>query len=588
MTVAAGPGRPDCAGRPGRQSGQAIVLVALAMVAMLAMTAVVLSAGQLYWARRSAQQLADSGALAAAAMIPCSGQNAYAALDGVISTQLGVSPSLSQTPAACGTSPSTWSRTYPNGTGVAATYPYVDTTRVQVVVTLPAWLVLGGLLGVGQASVSARAVAQNSGASPPRNYALYAQDGIKCGGTAVFDLKGSIYSGGPIDGNCTIYSHAIPNDDPGNILVYPANQQWNQGGGACVSGTATGNVVCADGYEISQSQCPPAGSTDFFGSLRVDYPCPTWTVQAPSYAPYSSPDPNADARAQATIGGAACDPGGGAATYLPLLIGTTAVGRMKPGLAVVGGLTVPNTPYKDGGGYYHFRPGCRRLRPRVLPLQRIPPELGQEGQPGRAERRRPVPERRHARRRQGRPVRVHVGAQPLQLLHLVLRRPADLEHRLRVRRRPGQPGHHQRHLVRRAVIAMRPERQPVLPAPEREQLVPQDRPGLQRDAGLGAARAAGDDAGRHRRHVLRAGTRRAVVAVRHDLLAGLGRPRPGGLPVDLERRVLHRRLADLPECAAPGRQQLDRLRHHVRAHGHQQRPQPGGADRVTAAVEERQ
>ncbi len=358
MTVAAGPGRPDCAGRPGRQSGQAIVLVALAMVAMLAMTAVVLSAGQLYWARRSAQQLADSGALAAAAMIPCSGQNAYAALDGVISTQLGVSPSLSQTPAACGTSPSTWSRTYPNGTGVAATYPYVDTTRVQVVVTLPAWLVLGGLLGVGQASVSARAVAQNSGASPPRNYALYAQDGIKCGGTAVFDLKGSIYSGGPIDGNCTIYSHAIPNDDPGNILVYPANQQWNQGGGACVSGTATGNVVCADGYEISQSQCPPAGSTDFFGSLRVDYPCPTWTVQAPSYAPYSSPDPNADARAQATIGGAACDPGGGAATYLPLLIGTTAVGRMKPGLAVVGGLTVPNTPYKDGGGYYHFRPGC--------------------------------------------------------------------------------------------------------------------------------------------------------------------------------------------------------------------------------------
>src|SRR6266699_3191384 len=128
-------------GRRG-QRGQAMVLVGLSMVAMMGMTALVLVAGQLYWERRMVQEVADAGALAGAPLIPCSSANAYAVIDGLLSNQLGTSPSLSQTRGPCGTGPTSWTRTYPDGTAVTASYPYSKPSQVQVAVSRPVPLLL--------------------------------------------------------------------------------------------------------------------------------------------------------------------------------------------------------------------------------------------------------------------------------------------------------------------------------------------------------------------------------------------------------------------------------------------------------------
>jgi len=345
--------------RRSRQSGQAVVLVALAMVAMIGMTSLVISGGALYVARRQAQQLADGAALAGAARIPCSGQNAYAAIDGLLSTQLNTTPTLSQTPAACGSASATWSRTYPDGTQVTATYPYAaDTTRIAVsIVSAQVPLPLGGIFGTGPSTVAARAVAKGVTPTSWINYAVYVQSGINCGGNSPINVSGSIYSGGPIDSHCSLYAHTIAGYDQGNVSVYPSGQLWTQGGGSCLPGVVTGNAVCADGWEISSSQCPTPLTTDFLGAGRLGYPCPG---SAASPGLIATPEPNADSAALATIGGTACNPNGTAAAY-PLLYakGTSKpIGRMRPGQAVVNGATVSNAPYKDAFGYYHLRPGC--------------------------------------------------------------------------------------------------------------------------------------------------------------------------------------------------------------------------------------
>jgi hypothetical protein len=332
------------------------------MIAMVGMTSLVISGGQLYLERREVQELADGAALAGGAMIPCSGQNAYAAVDGLLSLQLRVSPVLSQTPGPCGSSSTSWSRTYPDGTQVTAAYPYVDASRIEVsIVSAQVPLPLGGVFGVGQSTVTARAVAQSTPGTAVLNYALYVQNGVTCAGNSPINVDGSIYSGGPIDTNCSLYAHAITGVDQGNISVFPSGQQWRQGGGGfCIAGTVSGNVICADGFEISASQCPTPGTTDFLGTSTQNYPCPNLTVPAPSIGTYLPPEPNADSAALATIGGTPCDPNGQASTY-PLLYvngSTTPIGRLRPGQAVVSGVTVSNAPYKDAAGYYHVRPGC--------------------------------------------------------------------------------------------------------------------------------------------------------------------------------------------------------------------------------------
>jgi hypothetical protein len=339
------------------QSGQAIVLIAVAMVAVLTISALVISAGELYWQRRQEQELADAAALAGAAMVPCSGQNAYAAIDGVVSAQLGVSPVLTQTPGPCGSSAPSWSRTYPDGTSLTATFPYTDPSHVQVSVVSPqVQLPMGGLLGVTQSTVAARAVARSGAGSPPALYALYVRGNLGCGGTTSTNIFGSVYVGGTIDTNCSMYVHVLRNGsgaliDQGDVLVFTSGQQWSRGGGSCALGEASGNATCGDGFEISGSACPaPTGITDYLGTSRLEYPCPSFSVPAPTFTPYTPPEPNADVNALATIGGTPCDPNGMASAYPPLKIGTTAVARMRP--------TGSYQPVKDLAGYYHFKPGC--------------------------------------------------------------------------------------------------------------------------------------------------------------------------------------------------------------------------------------
>ena len=351
------PRPPRCGTYLRQERGQAMIMVALAMVAMLSMIAVVLMGGQLYLERRLLQEIADSGALAGAPLIPCSSSNAYAAVDGLLSRQMGVSPSLPQTPGDCGAGPASWSRTYPDGTAVVASYPYSKPNQIQVLVSRPVPLILGALLSAPAPSVKARAVAQNAGASPPLNYALYAQNGLSCSGSSVISVRGSVYVGGSIATECSLYAHEIPDSDPGNILVKVPGQQWS-GGGSCSGGLPSGKAICADGYEVSQDVCPTPRSTDFLGTSTVDYPCPSWSVPASDFSRYVSPDPNADLNVLATIGGVPCSSSAGAVTYLPLLVKGTLVGRLRPGVYTINGTSSPNTPYRDADGYYHMRPGC--------------------------------------------------------------------------------------------------------------------------------------------------------------------------------------------------------------------------------------
>jgi len=159
--------------RRRRQSGQVIVLAAFAMTTLLGVTAVVVSAGQLYLERRQTQELADAAALAAGVMIPCSGQNAYAAVDALVSRQLDASTLLSQARSPCGSSSSSWTRTYPDGTRVTATYPYRDDSHFEVEVVSPEVpLLLGAVLKAVPTRLTARAVSQNGGVTTALNYAL--------------------------------------------------------------------------------------------------------------------------------------------------------------------------------------------------------------------------------------------------------------------------------------------------------------------------------------------------------------------------------------------------------------------------------
>ncbi len=294
------------------------------------------------------QELADAAALAAGVMIPCSGQNAYAAVDALVSRQLDASTLLSQARSPCGSSSSSWTRTYPDGTRVTATYPYRDDSHFEVEVVSPEVpLLLGAVLKAVPTRLTARAVSQNGGVTTALNYALYAENGIDCAGSYTTNVYGSIYSGALIS-NCSIYAHAsLDGSDSGTIVVYPPNQQWSQGGGYCLPGRAISNVLCADSYEMSSNQCAP-GSTQF---LAGSGSCPSWSPSAPDLTQFAPPEPNTDASVLATIGGTACDPNGTASTYTPLKIKSNVIGRMAR-------QTGTNKPSVDSAGYYHFYPGC--------------------------------------------------------------------------------------------------------------------------------------------------------------------------------------------------------------------------------------
>src|SRR5262249_18200938 len=152
-------------------------------------------------------------------------------------------------------------------------------------------------------------IAQANPVKHPIDYALYAYHGINCRGGGITIIRGSVYSGGPIDSNCSLWVQEVQggNVDYGDILVYPAGQQWNRGGGNCgaiMSGKPS-NAICSDGYEESGSPAACArpfsdGGTSYLKAYQLQsvngapppnpMPCPD-SVDAPSWD-RMTPDPN--------------------------------------------------------------------------------------------------------------------------------------------------------------------------------------------------------------------------------------------------------------------------------------------------------
>jgi Putative Flp pilus-assembly TadE/G-like len=372
-----------------RQSGQVMVLIAGGMVAILAMVALVLMGGASYWERRHLQELADSAVLAASIKAggPCSTAQAMRVADmarNVLEAQLGPrtsGPTL--TPGTC-----------PRGTGYIVSYGFADGTTADinwpyalhgndyVMATLKHKipLQLPGFVG-NSANIGAYAIAQANGVKHPRSFALYAYDGINCGGAGINTITGSIYSGGPIDTNCSLWAKHVDAQDPnnpsatitvdyGDIVVFPPNQQWNRGKGNCgdiMAGKAS-NAICSDGYEESgdPADCaatfPPGTSYLQASQLQPDpntgivpnpSPCslgdkvagPVWDLTA---------DPNYGSNAAQF--GAPCPVGFGVTTTTYPT--ATFPGAKGPAMRASAAVIAAAATKPDAKGLWHFHPGC--------------------------------------------------------------------------------------------------------------------------------------------------------------------------------------------------------------------------------------
>jgi hypothetical protein len=356
-----------------------LVIIAGAMIAILAMVALVLMGGATYWERRHLQELADSAALAASIKAggDCSkAAQAYAVADMaryVLEAQLGTptsGPSLSGICPGPG-----WVVTYgfADGTSAAINWPYANHTTDWVQATLRHTipLQLPGFVG-NSADIAATAIAQANGTQHPGSFALYAYKGITCQGGGTTIIKGSVYSGGPIDKNCSLWVQKVITggapEDFGDILVYPPNQPWSQGGGNCgaiISGKPS-SAICADGYEESGNPATcaapyPAG-TSYLDPTQLA-PGPGGAAPAnPMPCPDVVPGPKWELPADPNYGpsaakfGAPCPVGAGvtSATY------TTATfpGAKGPAMRASAKVIAAAATSADAKGYWHFHPGC--------------------------------------------------------------------------------------------------------------------------------------------------------------------------------------------------------------------------------------
>lgn len=359
-------------GRRG-QSGQAVVIIAGAMVALLAMVGLILMGGTSYWERRHLQELADSAALAASIKAggDCTSTQALVVADmarAVLEAQLGPhtsGPSLSGTCPGPG-----WVVTYGFGDGTTAAinwpFAYHSNDWVQATLTHQIALQLPGFVGPN-ANIAASAIAEANSRNRPGNYALYAYRGITCNGAGITIIKGSVYSGGVIDKNCSLWVQEVKSGettDFGDILVYPKQPAWSQGGGNCgtiIRGKPS-NAICADGYEESGNPATCAAPYSSGGTAYIDasqlqpgpggvvpnpMPCPGDAVPAPDWTFALTPDPNFGVSARAF--GAPCPVGAPYPT-------ATFPGAKGPVMRASTAVTVAAAP--DAKGMWHFHPGC--------------------------------------------------------------------------------------------------------------------------------------------------------------------------------------------------------------------------------------
>jgi Putative Flp pilus-assembly TadE/G-like len=366
--------------RHRHQRGQAVVVVSAAMIALLAMLALVLMGGSLYWERRHLQELADSGALAGSIQAGglCSLAQAQTVANGarnVLEAQLGPASPPSVT-GGCTAPGYVFTYTFTNGATAAVNWPYSGGQNDKVGVTMrhSMGLQLAAFVG-SSATVVASAVAQASNFKSPLNYAVFAYDGVTCGGSSVNFIRGSVYSGTTIDTSCGWYVEEVKNGstfiDYGDILAYDTQPGWERGGGQCLGTGPVGNAICADGYEISghpTATCAtnyPAGTeyvdtgqlVPIGGVVPNPKPCPGISVPAPSWS--LTPDPNSGPSAL-NQNGAPCPVGGASISDTSYPQVNVPGGRGPVARASNGNVTPRAVPAPTLGpdGLYHFHPGC--------------------------------------------------------------------------------------------------------------------------------------------------------------------------------------------------------------------------------------
>jgi Putative Flp pilus-assembly TadE/G-like len=359
--------------RRRKQSGQVMVLVAGGMVAILAMVALVLMGGATYWERRHLQELADSAALAASIKAggPCTPAQALIVADmarNVLEAQLGPrtsGPSL--TPGTCPGPGYVVSYGFADGTTVDINWPLAfksnDYVKATVRHTLP--LQLPGFVG-NSADIGAYAIAQANAVKHPAGFALYAYHGINCGGGGINTINGSVYSGGPIDKNCSLWVKHVDvggaTIDYGDILVYPAGQAWKQGGGDCrtVMAGKPSNAICSDGYEESGD---PATCAAPFSTGGTSYLQPSQLVADPKTGIVPNPMPCPGDKVAGPVWDLTPDPNYGASVVAHGW-GRCPVGAAYPQVTVPGAKgpvarTNVAAPTKNANdGFWHFHPGC--------------------------------------------------------------------------------------------------------------------------------------------------------------------------------------------------------------------------------------
>lgn len=245
----------------GEEEGQAIVIVAIVFMTLLFAVGLAIDAGQLYSAKRTIQEAADSAAFAGAVVLYQGGNSGQAKAAAVTdATRNGFTDGVAQTSVSVNNPPN-------SGPYACSNVPATCQQYVQVVITRQ---VLTSLVPAEAAfnPVTARGVA---GAQPTNsNWALMAVDPF-CDRDALYNTNTLIVHGGSILSN-SCNSTRSANNNGGTVFLE--------------TGFQTNTVGGASGSWPNASQVP-LQPDPFAGVVRpaavdsLGAPLPTYTSQCP-------------------------------------------------------------------------------------------------------------------------------------------------------------------------------------------------------------------------------------------------------------------------------------------------------------------
>ena len=240
-------------GSSSGSDGQIIVLFALALFVIFAIAALVYDVGQSFVDRRTEQNVADAGALAAARYLPsCPSPQTNVNCPTAVNAAIGLATSQGYTDGV-------------NGVHVAVKIPPGGDTEfagvadtVEVAISSTRGSIFGGVLGRLNLGTGALGVAQNStGYTLP--YSLLMLDPTSCGTNKITGNGGGITTGGTVhvDSNCPTQAVLLSG---GGVLTAP---ECDVVGTVQVSGGAVDNCTKQ-----------PSGVTVFGDPLRELPPPP--------------------------------------------------------------------------------------------------------------------------------------------------------------------------------------------------------------------------------------------------------------------------------------------------------------------------